>query len=66
MELIDLKATFTESTEYNLRDLSRFNEEIARRLNHYPTLMIEVKALRKSTRALFAELNTLKGMSKSE
>jgi len=25
MELIDLKVTFTESTEYNLRDLSRFN-----------------------------------------
>lgn len=27
MELIDLKVTFTESTEYNLKNLSRFNEK---------------------------------------
>lgn len=27
MELIDLKVTYTESTEYNLKDLSRFNEK---------------------------------------
>ena len=27
MELIDIKVTFTESTEYNLKNLSRFNEK---------------------------------------